>query len=235
MLSSLFRRFLPLPDTFAAELLVVVTLTFKNRRNLALLVTICMVHSTTLRLLGNFRWKRSYYFDKICRKSFRTSWEISSVKLSPWSNHENSSTIPFLNTSGMSKKKFDDFKKKKDNLFNSFLCQKFKNFAIYFHSIIHFNHLNMFQIFYLIFRTKKSVRFTPTHVIHNFFAGAKNHLILRCSLLTLIERPKSKWFFNSSILSWISKHLNRKCSVFSGVSSSILDSVALMRSIIPFS
>ena len=113
MLSSLFRRFLPLPDTFAAELLVVVTLTFKNRRNLALLVTICMVHSTTLRLLGNFRWKRSYYFDKICRKSFRTSWEISSVKLSPWSNHENSSTIPFLNTSGMSKKKFEDFKKKK--------------------------------------------------------------------------------------------------------------------------
>ena len=120
MLSSLFRRFLPLPDTFAAELLVVVTLTFKNRRNLALLVTICMVHSTTLWLLGNFRWKRSYYFDKICRKSFRTSWEISSVKLSPWSNHENSSTIPFLNTAGISKKKFDDFKKKKDNLINRY-------------------------------------------------------------------------------------------------------------------
>ena len=54
------HRFLPLPDTFAAELLLIVTLTFKNRRNLAVLVTICMYHSTTLRLLGNFRGKPGY-------------------------------------------------------------------------------------------------------------------------------------------------------------------------------
>ena len=39
--------------------LLVVTLTFKNRRNLAVLVTICMYHSTTLRLLGNFRGVRA--------------------------------------------------------------------------------------------------------------------------------------------------------------------------------
>ena len=42
-------------NTFAVELLVVVTLSVKNRFILALLVTICLHYCTTLRLLDNFR------------------------------------------------------------------------------------------------------------------------------------------------------------------------------------
>ena len=61
---------------------------------------------------------RSYYFDKICHKNFGTWLENSSVKPSLLSIAKNSSAVPFMKTSGMSKKKFVKITKQK-NRFNA--------------------------------------------------------------------------------------------------------------------